>query len=608
MCGIIGYCGTREAQQIIFEGLKRLEYRGYDSVGLAIVSGNKIKVYKQKGYIDELIRSTPKTQGKLAIGHTRWATHGKPSDNNAHPFLSCDGSIALVHNGIIENYLLLKEALVRKGHKFSSETDSEVLVHLIENHYNKNRNFEEATRKALLEVKGSYAIAVIHVKEKKLIGARSESPLVVGIGDKEYFIASDIPAFLQHTKKVMYIEDGELAVLDWESKKIKIKNLRNEILKKEVQEISWSVEDIEKAGYEHFMLKEIYEQSETIRETIRGRISELSTEVILEELKDERLEKISEVKLLGCGTSYHAALIGSKLISGLAKIKASAELASEFRYGTSILDKDALVIGITQSGETADTIGALRKAKEQGCKTLSLVNVLGSSITRIADSSIYIRCGPEIGVAATKSFSAQLVTLILFAVKLGLLHKTLSLEDAKAVLTAVKRLPRDIQKILEEPEAIIKLAKDLSKAQFVFFIGRNINYATALEGALKLKEISYIPSEGYAAGELKHGPFALLTKDIPVIGIAIRDQTYDLMLSTIGEVKARDARMIVVGEEDDTELEKYADVVLRIPHVYPLLSPVLATVIFQSLAYYIAKERGCEIDKPRNLAKSVTVP
>lgn len=606
MCGIIGYCGAREAQKIISDGLKKLEYRGYDSAGLAVVSGDKIKLYKKKGTVNELIRSTPTISGKLAIGHTRWATHGEPSDSNAHPFLSCDGSIALAHNGIIENYLLLREKLLKKGHKFSSETDSEVLVHLIESYY--DGNLEKAVRKALAEVKGSYAIAVIHSKEKKLVCARLESPLVVGIGDKEYFIGSDVPAFLQHTRKAVYLEDGELAVLDSVSQRLTVKNLNNKILKKEVQNISWSIDEIEKRGYDHFMLKEIHEQPKSIRETIRGRISEQASEVILDELSDRQLEKINEVKLLGCGTSYNAALIGSWLISTLAKIKASAELASEFRYSNAILDKDALVLGITQSGETADTLAAVRKAKEQGYKTLALVNVLGSSITRVADSSLYIRCGPEICVAATKSFLAQLVMLTLLAVKLGTIKKTINLEDAKTILVAVKRLPRDIQKILDDAKSIIELAKDLSNAQLVFFIGRNVNYATALEGALKLKEIAYIPAEGYAAGELKHGPFALLTKDVLVAAIAVKDQTYDLMLSTIGEVKARGAKVVAIGEEDDTELEKYADAVLSIPKGHVLLSPIPISVIYQLLAYYTAKRRGCEIDKPRNLAKSVTVP
>ncbi|MDI6707987.1 MAG: glutamine--fructose-6-phosphate transaminase (isomerizing) [Candidatus Thermoplasmatota archaeon] len=606
MCGIIGYCGAREAQKIISDGLKKLEYRGYDSAGLAVVSGDKIKLYKKKGTVNELIRSTPTISGKLAIGHTRWATHGEPSDSNAHPFLSCDGSIALAHNGIIENYLLLREKLLKKGHKFSSETDSEVLVHLIENYY--DGNLEKAVRKALAEVKGSYAIAVIHSKEEKLVCARLESPLVVGIGDKEYFIGSDVPAFLQHTRKAVYLEDGELAVLDSVSQRLTVKNLNNKILKKEVQNISWSIDEVEKRGYDHFMLKEIHEQPKSIRETIRGRISEQASEVILDELSDRQLEKINEVKLLGCGTSYNAALIGSWLISTLAKIKASAELASEFRYSNAILDKDALVLGITQSGETADTLAAVRKAKEQGYKTLALVNVLGSSITRVADSSLYIRCGPEICVAATKSFLAQLVMLTLLAVKLGTIKKTINLEDAKTILVAVKRLPRDIQKILDDAKSIIELAKDLSNAQLVFFIGRNVNYATALEGALKLKEIAYIPAEGYAAGELKHGPFALLTKDVLVAAIAVKDQTYDLMLSTIGEVKARGAKVVAIGEEDDTELEKYADAVLSIPKGHVLLSPIPISVIYQLLAYYTAKRRGCEIDKPRNLAKSVTVP
>jgi glucosamine--fructose-6-phosphate aminotransferase (isomerizing) len=608
MCGIVGYCGHRKLVPLLFDCLKRLEYRGYDSAGMAILAENKIKVYKQKGLVSELERRIPSgIISGVGIGHTRWATHGKPSDKNAHPFLSCNGRLALAHNGIIENYKELKELLIRKGHKFSSETDSEVLVHLIEDYCSKD-SFEKAVRKALLKVKGSYAIVVIDSNKRKLIGARVESPLTIGLGNREYFLASDIPAFLKYTNKVIVLKDNEFVTLDYKSSKIEIKSLATgKLLRKEVQKISWKPTEIEKSGFEHFMLKEIFDQPRSIREAFRGRILELTPKVILEGIPEKELKKIDEIKLLGCGTSYHAALIGSYFISKLAKIRASAELASEFQYGENILTKDAIVLGISQSGETADTLSALRSAKEQGYKTLALVNVLESSLTKLSEYSIYLRCGPEICVAATKSFLNQLVVLALFAIQLGIVKGTLNLDYARDLLLEIKKLPRYVEKILAEKLSIAKIAEKLSKAPYVFFIGRAVNYPTALEGALKLKEIAYLPAEGYAAGELKHGPFALLTKNIYAIPIAVKDNTYELMLSTIGEIKAREAKVIAIGETYDTELEKYVDNVLSIPKLEPLLTPIPITVIFQLLSYYTAKLRGCEIDKPRNLAKSVTV-
>lgn len=607
MCGIIGYIGHRDAYDILFEGLKKLEYRGYDSAGIAVLK-NRILVCKKKGTVDKLKKNSSKLYGCLGIGHTRWATYGKPCDKNAHPFLSCDGSTALVHNGIIENHIALRAELENKGHEFTSDTDTEVLVHLIEE-FHKNKKLEDAIRDALRKVKGSYAIAVISKKEpNKIVVARSESPVVIGVGKGETFVSSDSPAFLKYTRKAVYLEDGEIAVVKRNA--IEVKTLSGKNIKKRIRKIPWNPEEVEKAGYEHFMLKEIHEQPRAIRETLRGRISETEPKITLNELNtisDAQIKSLRQVLFTGCGTSFHACLVGKYFMENLAKIRCSAELSSELKHEDILIDPNSLVVAVTQSGETADTIAALEKAKSSGYRTTAIANVLDSSITRIASTALYTRCGPEISVAATKSFVSQLVLLALLSLKFGDARNALDKETIKTIVTSLKALPRDVQKTIDGKEKIEKIARKLSNAKHVFFIGRGINMPIALEGALKLKEISYIHAEGYAAGELKHGPFALLDSSTPVVAIAVKDKTYDMMLNTIGEIKARDAEVIAIADEGNNEIEDFADECITIPKNNYLLSPVLITVIFQMLAYYTAKYRNCAIDMPRNLAKSVTV-
>jgi len=603
LCGIIGYTGFREAKSVAVECLKRLDYRGYDSAGIGIID-KKLKVFKEVGEITKLEQDIPPIKGSTCIGHTRWATHGKVSKENAHPHVSCNKKIALVHNGIIENFKKLKEELEKKGHNFASQTDTEVIVHLIAEAY--TDNLEHAVFSALKKIQGSYALAVVCEDEPgKIVGARKESPLVIGVGDNENFLASDVPALLKYTNRVMYLEDGELCVLT--NKSIKVFDEAKKEVRKKENVIKWNFKDAEKSGFPHFMLKEIYDQPDTIHQALRGRISEIKQSIEFPDRVEKLLSNgIGSIHIVACGTSFYAGLAGKYLIEELTDIPVVVEIASEYRYfGTR--DESSLVIAVTQSGETADTLAALKEAKNSGSRTLVITNVIGSTATRVADGFILTQSGPEVGVAATKTFTSQIIVLFLLALKIATLQNKLGLDKVYNYILALKELPRQVRQTLDGSDAIAKIAKIIKDAHSVFFIGRGVNFPLSMEGALKLKEIAYIHAEGFAAGELKHGPFALLTKDTPVVAIVTRNSTYDKIITNIGEVKARGPQVIAIADDKDTEIEKHADFVLRFPSNSGLLSCVSITVILQLLAYHVANLRGCSIDKPRNLAKSVTV-
>lgn len=595
MCGIVGYTGSRMAVSLLLDSLKRLEYRGYDSAGVAIGNG-KLKIHKDKGEIDKLRESMPSISGSYGIAHTRWATHGQPTKVNAHPFTDCKGQLAMIHNGIIENYLDLKRDLEKKGHKFVSETDTETIVHLLEENY--SGSLEAAFRKALPKLKGSFAIAAMHLKEKgRIVVARKESPIVLGIGDGENFVASDIPALLKETDRVITLHDGEMAILTPES--IRVTTFEGETVERKPERIKWTLEDAERGGYEHFMLKEIFEQPEAVHNTLLGRVADFDVERF-------GREAFSSVKTIACGTSYHAALAGKYIFEDVAKVPTEAQLASEYRYSTAVFG-EPLVILITQSGETADTLGAAREASRRGRRTLAVTNYVGSSITREVDDVVYTRAGLEIGVAASKTFMTQLISLYILSIQLGLARRTLSFDESRKMKEELRLMPRAIQAVLDGHVEIAKIARKYHKAKDMFFLGRNVSYPIALEGALKMKEISYIHAEGYPAGELKHGPLALIDKSTPIVAMTPKDHTYEKMLSNIKEVSARDSPVVAIAVEGDRDIEKYVDHVLRIPDVSPIFSPIPSTVVLQLLSYYAAKERGCSIDKPRHLAKSVTV-
>ncbi len=603
MCGIIGYTGHRAANDVLIESLKRLEYRGYDSAGIGII-GEKLQVFKEIGEISMLQHSIPKIKGNLGIGHTRWATHGKVNKENAHPHLSCDKKIAVVHNGIIENFKTLREELENKGHIFTSQTDSEVIIHLIEEEY--KGNLEQAVSSSLKKIQGSYAIVVICEDEpEKLVGARNESPLVIGVGDNENFFASDVTALLKFTNRVLYLDDGEFCIVTKDS--IHIFDRNNTEIQKKENIIEWDFNDAKKSGFPHFMLKEIYEQSDSVQRVLRGRVSEIDRSIELPDKVEILLnDAIDSIHIVACGTSLYSGMVGKYLIEKITNIPVFVEISSEYRYfGTK--DRSSLVVFMTQSGETADTLGALKKAKNAGSRTIVVTNVIGSTAARIADGFVLTQCGPEIGVAATKTFTSQMLSLLLIALKIATIRKELGSDEIYSYIRNLKDIPRQIRQVLAQSDKIADMAKHLKDATSVFFIGRGVNYPLSLEGALKLKEISYIHAEGFAAGEIKHGPFALLTKDTPVVAIVTRDATYDKIISNIGEIKARGPQVIAIADEKDTEIEKHADFVLRFPTNTGLLSCVSITVILQLLAYHVAKLRGCSIDKPRNLAKSVTV-
>jgi len=596
LCGIVGYVGSKDAQEIIIDCLKRLEYRGYDSAGIAMISDGSISLKKSVGEISVLESIMGNMEGNLGIAHTRWATHGKPTEKNAHPFLDCVGKIAIVHNGILTNYMDLREQLVKEGHEFASETDSEVFAHLIEKSAGDSLMSEVLA--ALSKVEGSYAIAVIKNDNEEIIVARNESPLVIGIGHRENFVASDVTALLKYTNEFVHLQDKEVARITANS--VEIFDLAGNSIQRESKRISWSVEDAERSGYPHFMLKEIFEQPQAIHESLLGR---------LEGQEDELpffYSRVGSVKIVGCGTSYHAGLVGKYIIEELSKVPTTCQISSEYRYSP-ITESKPLVVCITQSGETADTLAAAREARKRGCKTIAITNVLGSAITREVDTVIYTRAGPEIGVAATKTFVTQLIALYLLALRVAGGRNAITSEHRREIISSMRNLPRLAQNVLNDAERIHTLAKKYKDAHSMFFIGRHINYPTSLEGALKTKEISYIHGEGYPAGELKHGPLALLSCDTPVIAICVRDHTYEKMLGNVREVAARDAPVLAVGIEGDIDLDKFAEDVFLVPEVEPLFSPIPIIIALQLFSYYLALERGCPIDKPRNIAKTVTV-
>ena len=595
MCGIVGYTGNREAQEIILDCLKRLEYRGYDSAGLAMVSPGSLQLKKSMGEIAVLESNLGHMPGTTGIAHTRWATHGKPTTENAHPFLDCKGEYAVVHNGILTNYMGLKEELVRKGHKFTSETDSEVFAHLIEDAPGKD--LKSKVLSVLKLVEGAYAIAVVEKGKNEIVAARNESPLVVGVGHDENFVASDVTALLKYTNEVIYLMDKEAVRITPDS--IETFDLEGSTVKRESQRVSWNLEDAERSGYPHFMLKEIFEQPRAIHESLLGRLESREEDSFFK-------SKFPSIKIIGCGTSYNAGLVGKYILEELSRIPTTTQISSEYRYSP-VTESKPLVVCITQSGETADTLAAAKEARRRGCKTLAITNVLGSAITREADHVIYTRAGPEIGVAATKTFVTQLIALYLLGLELGTMSNTLSSERRRELIAGMRSLPRIVQSVLNDASKIESLAENYKGAHSMFFIGRHINYPTSLEGALKTKEISYIHGEGYPAGELKHGPLALLSKDTPVIAICVRDHTYEKMLGNVREVSARDSPVLAIGSEGDQDLVKYAEEVFLVPRVDPLFSPIPIIVALQLLAYYLAIKKGCPIDKPRNIAKTVTV-
>lgn len=608
MCGIVGYIGNKNAVSVGLDGLKRLEYRGYDSAGLtALTKQGRLFYNKLAGRVADLENKIKPQKGNfnLAILHTRWATHGKPITKNAHPHCDCKKEIFVVHNGIIENYKPLRENLEKEGHKFRSDTDTEILAHLIEKF--SSYKLEEAVRQALKLVKGTYGIAVISKNEpQKIVVAKNSSPLLVGIGEKEYIVASDAAAIVNYTKEVTYLKDREIGVIT--SQEFRILTLDNQPVKKEITELEWDLEKTQKEGYKHFMLKEIFEQPNAVKDAIRGRLIRKEGLAKLGGLDDvkQKLEKIKKIIIVACGTSYYAGLIGEYMIEEYAGIPVEVEYASEFRYRKPVLDKQTAVIAISQSGETADTLAAVQEAKRKGALTLGIVNVVGSTIARETDAGVYNHAGPEIGVASTKAFVSQLSILTLFTLFLGR-QRQMSLIMGKRIAEELSRIPNLINKILDDNQKIRKIARHYYKFNNFLYLGRKYNYPTALEGALKLKEISYIHAEGYGAGEMKHGPIALIDKNFPSLAITPSDSVYEKMISNIEEIKARKGPVIAIGTRGNKGLEKFVNDLVYIPKTLEILTPLLAVIPLQLLAYYIGVLRGCDVDKPRNLAKSVTV-
>lgn len=610
MCGIVGYIGKCNAKGILINGLKKLEYRGYDSAGVAVISKNKLVLRKCKGKIASLESRiiTEYIPGPVGIGHTRWATHGKPSDENAHPHTDCKERLVVVHNGIIENYVELKKQLTDEGHIFKSETDTEIVAHLVEKFMGKY-NLLHSVYHATKLLRGSYALAVISIDEpNKLVAARYFSPLVLGIGQDEYFVASDIPAILDRTRQVLPMDDGEIAELTDDGVTIFDHALKK--IKKKPTMITWDPVTAEKGGYKHFMLKEIHEQPQTIEETFRGRLNSSTGEVYLEEsnLNANLINSVKKIYFVACGTAYHAGMIGKYLIEDIAKIPCEVDLASEFRYRKPLLNKESMVIAITQSGETADTLAAIREAKKHKAHTLAICNVIGSSATREADGVIFTRTGPEISVASTKAFTAQVTVLYMLMIFLGRVKKTLGKTEATKLIHDLFHLPALINKVLAMENKIQESAHKHFKESNFLYLGRNVNYPIALEGALKLKEISYIHAEGYAAGEMKHGPIALIDEQMSVIVLATESAVYEKILSNIQEIKARGGRVIALATVNDTHIKKMgADEIFFMPKTSEILSAILNTVVLQLFSYHVATLRGCDVDQPRNLAKSVVV-
>jgi len=607
MCGIVGYVGPSQAIPILISGLKRLEYRGYDSAGIALQTDSGLMVAKSAGKIAELEKTIANveidcTQG---IAHTRWATHGEPTQINAHPHTDAEEEFALVHNGIIENYRALREFLGRNGFESRTETDTEILVHLIK--YNYEGDFTEAVRKALGAVEGTYGIAVVSSKHPgTLVAARKGSPLVIGTGDGQNFIASDVTAMLEHTNKVVYLKDGEIATVTDHS--FEVTTVENVKIDSEVEEVTWTLDEIEKGGYDHFMLKEIHEQSATLPNAFRGRLNVEEGIPRLHglNLQYEELRKIKRIIITACGTSWHAALIGKYMIEELARVPVEVEYASEFRYRSPIIDDSTIMFVISQSGETADTLAALREAQKHGCTVLGIVNTVGSTIARETDGGVHIHAGPEIGVASTKAFTSQVMVLSLIATLMGRMRH-LSVQHGQEIIQAIQAIPEQVGKILAVEDEVKKIAQEYHMANNFLYLGRGINFPTALEGALKLKEISYIHAEGYPAAEMKHGPIALIDENMPVVVIALKDPVYDKVMSNIAEVRARQGQVIAIATEGDTEIADRVNHVIYIPETYRLLTPLLSVIPLQLLSYHIAVMRNCHVDQPRNLAKSVTV-
>ncbi|HEX4426794.1 MAG TPA: glutamine--fructose-6-phosphate transaminase (isomerizing) [Terriglobales bacterium] len=623
MCGIVGYVGKKQVVPVIIEGLRRLEYRGYDSAGIAVCgNGDGLQIRRAEGKLrnlEEVIRLKP-LDGTYGIGHTRWATHGRPTEENAHPHRDCTGRIVVVHNGIIENYVVLKRQLIAEGHKFTTETDTEIIAHLVEKFYVKDASgtrpsLEEAVRTTVKLLTGVFALCVISVDEpNKIVAARNGPPSVIGLGKDEYFVASDVPAILFHTRDLFFLGDGDMAVLTPDG--VKLTDFEGKTVVREVQHITWDPIMAEKGGFKHFMLKEIYEQPRSVRDTTLGRISQETGHVFLDEMQitESEFKAAKKINIEACGTSWHAGQAGKFMIESLARIPVEVDYASEWRYRDPIVDANTITVVISQSGETADTIAAQREAKSKGSKTLAICNVVGAMITREAAGTIYTHAGPEIGVASTKAFTAQLTALYLFALYLGQLRGNMTEEQAKAAVFELTRLPGKLETLLTHDSECEELAKLYVRAQDFLFLGRGIHYPIALEGALKLKEVSYIHAEGYPAGEMKHGPNALIDENLPVVIIATRDPNnalsmvrYEKTMSNLKEVKARSGKVIAIATEGDEDIKEAADHVLYVPAAPEELAPILEIVPLQLLAYHIAVRRGCDVDQPRNLAKSVTV-
>ncbi|MDH7577738.1 MAG: glutamine--fructose-6-phosphate transaminase (isomerizing) [Bacillota bacterium] len=608
MCGIVGYLGAQDAVSVLLNGLKRLEYRGYDSAGVAFLNEGALKVHKKVGRIavleEHLATFAPQT--RIGIGHTRWATHGRPSDQNAHPHFDCTGKFAVVHNGIIENYGELRERLERRGHRFSSETDTEVLAHLVEEAY--AGDLGAALREALKQVRGSYAVVLLsEYHPDRLVAARKDSPLVVGLGRGEYFLASDIPALLPYTRQVYLLSEGEMAELTPDG--VRITDARGEVVTKEVFHVDWDAGAAERGGFPHFMLKEICEQPRALRDTLGSRITPEGDDVVLKEigLTEEEIRNFSKITIVACGTAYHAGLVGKYVLEKLARIPVEVDLASEFRYRDPLLDDRTLVVVISQSGETADTLAALREARARGCRVLAVTNVVGSTVAREADEVIYTWAGPEIAVASTKAYTTQVLVMYLLGLLFAKARGTRTASEIAGITAALRKLPEQVEMILDQKEHLKELAEKYCQREDVFFIGRGLDYAVALEGALKLKEISYIHAEAYAAGELKHGTLALIVEGVPVVALATQNDVLEKLLSNVKEVKAREGTVLGVCLGCNEEVARTVDHVINLPEADSFVAPILAVVPLQLLAYYMAAARGCDIDKPRNLAKSVTV-
>ena len=615
MCGIVGYIGQKKVSSVILEGLRRLEYRGYDSAGIAVIDGAEIKVVRSAGKLRELEETLRLTalDGSFGIGHTRWATHGRPTEENAHPHRDCSGTMVVVHNGIIENYKELKRELQSQGHQFKTETDTEVIAHLVEEIRKKNPAlpFEEGVRQAVLRLSGSYAFAAVSSKDpRKIVAARNGPPLIVGLGQDEFFVASDVPAILHHTRDVLFLDDHEMAVVTETG--VKLSDERGHAIDRPVQRITWDPIMAEKAGFKHFMLKEIYEQPRAIRDTLLGRVSQETGKIFLDEMEitEEEFRRCKKLHIVACGTSWHAALVGKFLIERVARLPVEVDIASEFRYRNPILDPDHLVMVISQSGETADTIAAQREARARGLKTIAICNVVGSMATREAQGVIYTHAGPEIGVASTKAFTAQIAALQLFALYVAQVRGSLTPEQSKDLVRDLLHLPNLIEQVLAKDAEVEEIAKEHFRASDFLYLGRGINYPIALEGALKLKEISYLHAEGYPAGEMKHGPIALIDEQLPVVALLPQGRVYDKMLSNLQEVKARGGRVIAVVSGGDASVKQVleeGDEVIDVPVCDELFSPLLMVLPLQLLAYHVAVRAGRDVDQPRNLAKSVTV-